>query len=153
MGGSETNAPRIFFDTSVVLACAFSKRGASYVLIELANLTLIEGRISPDVREEVLRNAPSKMPAAMPALRSILSEYLIEGPAPSAEMLITMRGYADVKDVPILAAAIEQRCRYLVTLNERDFWPPSTLITIVRPGDLLSAIRKQVGTLIMGNDL
>lgn len=148
MGGSETSTPRIFFDTSVVLAGAFSERGASNGLIKLAGLTLIEGRISPEVREEVMRNAPVKMPAALPALRSILSEYLIEGLAPSNAVLSSVRGYADAKDVPILAAAVEQRCQFLVTLNERDFWPPPTLITIIRPGDLLLAIRKQISMLI-----
>jgi hypothetical protein len=52
--------------------------------------------------------------------------------------------YADPKDQPILASAIAQQCRYLVTLNEKDFWPPPSLILIVRPGDLLRALRVQL---------
>ena len=104
--------------------------------------------MSADVRDEVMRNAPDKMPAALPILPAFLSEALHESPAPSVETLKLVRSYADPKDVPILAAAIEQRCHYLVTLNERDFWPPSTLITIMRPGDLLRAVRKQIGMLI-----
>ncbi len=113
-----------------------------------AGLNLIEGRISPEVREEVMRNAPAKMPAALPALRSILSEYLIEGLAPSNAVLSSVSGYADAKDMPIVAAAIEQKCPYLVTLNERDFWPPPNLIKVIRPGDLLYAVRKQLGFLV-----
>ena len=41
MGDSNRGAPRVFFDTSVVLAGAFSDKGASRILIKLSGLTLI----------------------------------------------------------------------------------------------------------------
>jgi hypothetical protein len=46
--------------------------------------------------------------------------------------------------VLILAAAIDQNCQYLVTLNERDFWPEPDLVQVIRPGDLIKIIRLHI---------
>jgi predicted nucleic acid-binding protein len=136
--------PRIFIDTSVLIAGSFSKAGASYILLQLAGLTLLDGRISPDVRTEALRNVAAKLPAALPQLRVMLNDVLTEGAPVTAEQMEMAAHYADPKDRPILASAIAQQCRYLVTLNEKDFWPPPGRILIVRPGDLLRALRVQL---------
>lgn len=136
--------PRIFVDTSVLIAGSFSKSGASYILLQLAGLTLLDGRISPDVRTEALRNVAAKLPAALLQLRVMLKDVLTEGAPVTAEQLEIATQYADPKDQPILASAIAQQCRYLVTLNEKDFWPPPSLILVVRPGDLLRALRAQL---------
>ena len=52
--------------------------------------------------------------------------------------------FADPKDVPILAAAIAQQCQYLITLNEKDFWPITSVITVLRPGSMLQEIRRRL---------
>lgn len=134
-------ALRLFFDSSVVVAGTFSRTGASFILLHLAGLGLIDGRISADVRDEVLRNVLAKLPAALPGARVVLSQALVEGPAVLDADLRAVATYADPKDVPILAAAVAQECRYLVTLNERDFWPPANLIRVVRPGALTMSLR------------
>jgi len=141
---TELAALRIFFDTSVVLAGAFSRKGASYALLQTAGLGLIAGYISPDVRNEAMRNAQSKVPASIPTLRFFLNEILIEGALPTPDELHLVSAFAAREDVPILACAVVQRCRFLVTLNERDFWPPPSLITALRPGPLMMAIREQI---------
>ena len=74
----------------------------------------------------------------------MLKDVLTEGAPVTAEQMAKVAQYADPKDGPILASAIAQQCRYLVTLNEKDFWPPPNLIPIVRPGDLLRALREQL---------
>lgn len=132
---------RVFFDTSVLISGSFSRSGASFVLLQLAGLSLIEGRISALVREDAQRNVQSKVPAALPALRVLLDEALAEGPIVTLEALDRVRAYAHAKDVPILASAVAQECRYLVTLNERDFHPPAALIRVARPGEMLGAMR------------
>lgn len=138
--------PRVFFDTSAVIAGAFSTTGASYILLQLAGLTLLDGRISPDVRAEALRNVTAKTPAALPHLRVLLGTVLVEIPYTDTQ-IEAVRDYADPKDVRILAAAVAQQCRYLVTLNEKDFWPPPTLIAVTRPGTLLQMLRVQLANL------
>jgi len=64
----------------------------------------------------------------------------------TASISASVADQADPKDQAILAAALTQECRYLVTLNERDFWPPADRIAVVRPGDLLHALRDVIVT-------
>ena len=89
----------------------------------------------------------AKLPSALPRLRVLLDTALVAGPAATAEQLLAMAPYAKPEDQAILAAAVAQECRYLVTLNEADFWPPPALIAVVRPGDLLKWRRTQLAGL------
>jgi predicted nucleic acid-binding protein len=139
---------RVFFDTSALIAGTHSRTGASSALLQLASLGVIEGHISEDVRIEAERNVRAKLPAALPALRVMLDEVLTIGPLVSAAAIAQARPWAHQKDQPILAAALAQDCRYLVTLNERDFWPPEDMIVIIRPAELMEAIRTLVGGLV-----
>lgn len=148
MTASQQPGLRVFLDSSVVIAGCISRQGASFALLRLAEVRLIDARISPDVREESLRNLRRKAPAALPMLGVILREAISEGAPVTDAAILVADSYAHPKDVLILAAAIEQKCPYLVTLNERDFWPPASLITVIRPGDLLYAVRKQIGLLV-----
>lgn len=142
----ETVPLRLFFDSSVLIAGAFSQKGASYILLQLANLTLIDGRISAEVRTESERNVFAKLPTALPLLRVLINEAVTTGPALRHEEIQQALPYADPKDAPILAAAIAQQCQYLVTLNEKDFWPLPTMITVLRPGTMLQEIRRRLYT-------
>lgn len=133
--------PRVFFDSSVLIAGSFSARGASYLLLQLAGLTLLDGRISPDVRVESERNVAKRLPAALPQLRALIDETLTEGPPIIPMAWQAAKPYADAKDVAILASALAQNCKYLVTLNEKDFWPPTQRILVIRPGELVRQLR------------
>jgi len=133
--------PRVFFDTSCLIAGAFSRNGASYILLQLAALRLLDGRISPEVRQEALRNTARKLPSALPALRVLLNEAVTEGPSATADECADVSGLADAKDVSILASAVAQRCTHLLTLNERDFWPPAETMRVMRPGPFLANLR------------
>jgi predicted nucleic acid-binding protein len=44
---------RVFFDSSVLIAGTISSRGASYALLRLAELALIDAFISPEVRASI----------------------------------------------------------------------------------------------------
>ena len=116
-------------------------------MLPLSSLDLLAGSISAGVRTEVLRNVTAKLPAALPHLRVLLDTALVEGPAVADAQAQAVAAYADPKDQPLLASAVAQNCRYLVTLNERDFWPPPELIGIVRPGALLQMLRTQLAGL------
>jgi predicted nucleic acid-binding protein len=140
-------APRVFFDSSCLIAGAFSRTGASFILLQLAALSLLEGRISPEVRAEAERNTLLKLPGALPALRVLLSEAVIEGPSATEVERAPLSGQAHLKDLPILASAVVQECDYLLTLNERDFWPPPDLIRVMRPGPFLASLRTLIGGL------
>jgi len=130
-----------------VIAGAFSSIGASDILLQLAGLTLLEGRISPLVRSKALRNVTAKAPVALPHLRVLLKTVFPKDATPAVEPPAPVALFADPKDRPLLAAALVQQCRYLVTLSQKDFWPPPERILVVGPGDLLRLLRAQLAGL------
>lgn len=137
---------KIFFDSSVLITGAFSQKGASHILLQLANLTLVDGRISEEVRIESERNVLARIPTALPLLRVLINEALTLGPPLTPEQIQEAVPFADPKDALILASAIAQQCQYLVTLNEKDFWPLTSVITVLRPGHMLQEIRRRLYT-------
>ena len=80
-------------------------------------------------------------------LRVLLKTVFPEDAEPAAEPPAPVSSFADPKDQPILAAAVAQQCRYLVTLNEKDLWPPPEMILVVRPGELVRMLRSQLAGL------
>ncbi len=138
---------RVFFDADVLIAGSASKRGASYALLQLAELTLIEGVICPYVQGEAERNLCTKLPQVLPAFRALLSTALAEVPDPPATTLGQFEEWAHPKDLPVLAAAISNGCRYLVTFNTGDYSPPPERLRVLEPGQLLRQVRKQLAKL------
>lgn len=134
---------RVFFDADVLIAGSASKThsSASYILLQLAELTLIEGLICPYVREEVERNLQAKLPQALPVFRVLVQTALKEMPDLSAHSLERWAGRADPKDLPVLAAAASNGCRYLVTFNICDYPEP---LEVLEPGELVRQVREQL---------
>jgi predicted nucleic acid-binding protein len=140
---------RVFFDADVLIAGSASKThsSASYILLQLAELTLIEGLICPYVREEVERNLTEKLPQALPVFRALLRTALREVSDPSKEELEQWAGRADPKDLPVLAAALLHDCRYLVTFNTSDYPDPPEPLEVMEPGELVRRVRGQLAEL------
>lgn len=143
-------ALRVFFDTSALIAGSHSRTGAAFALLQLAGLGVLDGRISPDVRVEAERNVRAKLPAAQPALRLLMDEVLAMEAQPDRAAIERVQGWAHPKDRPILAAAVAGGSHVLVTLNQRDFWPPDDLIRVLRPAELIVAVRQRVAELGAG---
>jgi predicted nucleic acid-binding protein len=140
---------RVFFDADVLIAGSASKThsSASYLLLQLSELTLVEGMICPYVREEVERNLQAKLPHALPVFRALVRTALREVPDPSLDSLKPWTGRADPKDLPVLVAAIVNGCRYLVTFNKRDYFDPPEPLEVVEPGELVQRVRKELAAL------
>jgi hypothetical protein len=137
---------RIFFDADVLVAGSASKThsSASYILLQLAELTLIEGFTCPYVREEVERNLQAKLPQALPVFRALLKAALKEVPDPSVDSLKRWAGRVDPKDLPVLAATASNDCCYLVTFNIRDYPDPPETLEVLEPGKLVKQARKKL---------
>ncbi|MGH2356795.1 MAG: hypothetical protein ACRDGJ_02135, partial [Candidatus Limnocylindria bacterium] len=60
----------------------------------------------------------------------------------SAAMRLSRAGEADVKDAPILAAALAGGCSWLVTFNIRDY--RTNRLRVSEPGPFLEALRAQL---------
>ena len=69
--------PRLFVDADVLFAGAASpsEHSASLVVLQLAEITLIEALTSQQVITEAERNLAAKLPQALPAFR-LVSESL-----------------------------------------------------------------------------
>ncbi len=144
--------PRLVFDADVLIAGAASTTGASHLLLKLAELGILEGITTRLAQAEAERNLRGKLPRALPAFRALLREAIEVVVNPSLSACAGCSAQAEVKDVPHLVAAIEQRCRYLVTFNTRHYWPETQDIEVIRPGDLLQRIRRQVAVVAPPNN-
>jgi predicted nucleic acid-binding protein len=135
--------PRIFVDADVLFAGAASpnEHSASLVILRMAEITLIEAVTSEQVITEVERNLGEKMPAAMPAFQMLVSRCLRVVSDPSVAEIRALSKAADPKDVPILAAAVRERCVYLATHNIRHFQPGVEAVMVLKPGDLVQRVR------------
>lgn len=136
--------PKIFIDSDVLIAGSASATGASYVVLQLSALTLVECIISQQVRVEAERNLQSKLPQALPAFRVLLesSVSVVEDPSPAP--LEPFNGQADEGDLPILVAALGSGCRYLLTFNTRHYYPTTKEIKIMPPGEFLVELRQEL---------
>lgn len=132
---------RIFCDADVLIAGSASTTGASHLLLRLSELTLIECLTSRYALTEVERNLRTKLPAAEPLFRRIVAAAVAVVPNASGNALRDLVGQAHVKDVAILATAIEANADVLATFNIRHFKPRTAPPLIRRPREVLSQIR------------
>ncbi|MBM3188163.1 MAG: PIN domain-containing protein [Chloroflexi bacterium] len=135
--------PRVLVDADTLLAaCASpSEHGASLMVLRMAEITLIEALAPTQVIEEVRRNLEAKLPEAWPAFSTIVSRCLHVLPDPSGEAVSGYRGLAHAEDLPILVAAVEAGCQWLVTFNVRHYQPGHPDVAVVRPGEFVVKVR------------
>jgi len=144
-----TNKPRVFIDADVIFAgsASPSEHSASIVILRMAEITLLDAITSQQAITEAERNLTDKIPAALPAFRLLVSRSLQITPKPTREELNDFSGLADPKDAPILAAAVQAKCKWLVTFNTRHFQPGHPSIVVLRPGDFIRQVRDRLAHL------
>ncbi len=136
---------RIFLDSSVLIAACGSRSGASHAIILMAEIGLFKVLISQQVIEECERNITKKLPAALPIFQQILSVInpeIVANPAPSD--IMRWASVIELKDAPILAAAISAQCDRLLSLNTKDFTPnvaKQSNLTLQTPSEFIQEIR------------
>lgn len=145
----QADSLQIFIDADVLFAAAnaAAETSASLVLLKASQYTLLNAITSDLVIEETQRNVLKKFPKSIPALHQLVTNSITVIPTPALQRLINLKGLADPKDIPILAAAVASQCRYLVTFNIRHFQPGHPDVNVVQPGTLLKEIRKTIATL------
>ncbi len=140
---------KVFVDADVIFAgsAAPSEHGASHVVLQMGEITLLDCVTSQQAIVEVERNLADKLPAKPPAFRQIISRCLRVVSDPEPADIADCEGLADSKDAPILAAALREECAYLLTFNTRHFAPTGEKITVLKPGDSVVVVRQQLGAL------
>lgn len=143
MAGVEVDdLANVYFDTDVIISGCRSSVGASYVLLRVAEFRLIKGCTSDFALAEAQRHVAVARPRARAAfLRLTRGIFAVPGVAPPLSDLAQLHGQADPKDLPHLASARAQGCRYLATFNVRHYQPSGTTPQILRPGEILELLR------------
>lgn len=113
----------------------------------MSEITLIKVIVSEQVITEVVRNLTEKMPEALTIFRELTGRCLEIVPDPGRQDVEKLASRAQWKDVPILAAAVNAQCRYLLTFNTRDYQPGMKDILVLRPGEFLQEIRMKLADL------
>lgn len=117
-----TQRIRVFIDTSVLIAGITSLPGASATVLDLCEAESIQMVISRQVLIEADRNFSVKFPKLLGEFRQFirgLAPLMVEDPPAAAVQRAAI--LIDRKDAPILAAAIEAKVDYLITLDKKHF--------------------------------
>ncbi len=140
----KTTKPRVFIDADVLFAgaAAPSEYGASLVVLRMAEITLVQAIASRQVIVEAERNLTKKFPNALSTFRLLVDKCLEVVEDPARDELSRYEGSADAKDLPILVAAIQNECPWLVTYNTRHFRPGHPDITVLEPGTFVKRVRE-----------
>lgn len=137
---------KVFLDASVIIAGVASRTGASRAVLNLAEIGLIQAIVSRQVLDEVERNIRQKIPQALPTLAVLLtyiSWEIQEDPTP--EQFLHWESIIEVKDAPILEAALQADSDYFLTLNTKDFTAHVAQVSglaIQTPGEFIQQIRE-----------
>ena len=138
--------PKVFLDTSALIAGIASSKGAAREILRLAEIGLIEAAVSRQVVVEADRNIGAKLPECLDDFRAYvgtLAPVLIEDP--SAKEVKRYSLLIDPGDAPILAAALASKADYLVTWDIKHFITkgPRALARpkVMTPGEFLHEFR------------
>jgi len=141
--------PRVFLDSSALIAGSVSRSGAAHAILTLANADLLTVVISEQVKVECERNLEAKAPRAVQTYRRVLAAIKPEvRPDPTREQVETAQAIIGPKDAPILAAAMTADMDYLVTLDHKHFLDDPGVaqksgLRLGTPGDFLIWFRER----------
>ena len=135
--------PKVFLDTSVILAGLNSPLGGSGAVLALGKLGRIVLAVSPEVIEEVERNIKNKFPLlSMGFVDFMLSTSILTKTASPKELKSAYR-LLPTEDAPIFAAARKAQPDFLLTLDKEfeRLMKNFALFKICSPGEFLQQFR------------
>jgi len=141
--------PKVFLDTSALIAGVASSRGAARAVLQLAEIGLIEVIVSRQVIVEADRNIEEKLPEMLNEYREfieLLAPVLIDDPRQKdVERFLKVINY---DDAPILASAVSSGADFLITWDRKHFIGKDihthSNLKIVTPGEFLRHFREYV---------
>lgn len=112
---------KLFLDANILFTAAYSEKGISRRLFQLAETGLCSLHTSAYAADEARRNLAVKAPATVPAFEKLREQVsLAHEPSHTTVMRMTKLPLVD-KDAPVMAAAVEAGADILVTGDRRDF--------------------------------
>ncbi|MBI5180996.1 MAG: PIN domain-containing protein [Nitrospirae bacterium] len=141
--------PKVFLDTSALIAGIASSKGAARAALQLAEIGLIELIVSRQVIVEADRNIEEKLPEMLNEYREfikLLAPVLVDDPL--QKDIAKYLAVINPDDAPILASAVISGADFLVTWDRRHFIGKNihihSSLKIVTPGEFLKHFRKYV---------
>jgi putative PIN family toxin of toxin-antitoxin system len=138
---------KVFIDTNVLIAGVASVTGASATVLDLCEAESIQMVISRQVLVEADRNFSAKLPGLVAQIRQFsqnLAPVMVEDPPIKA--VDKAAALVARKDATILAAAIEAKVDYLITLDKKHFlkkkFQPNFPIEVCSPADFLKIFER-----------
>jgi predicted nucleic acid-binding protein len=146
-------AKKLFFDADALIAGSASQTGASFLLLQLCEIRILNGLTCRQVVAECRRNLRKKLPQAEPIFNKIVDRALKFKKNPTPEEQSKYRRMAHPKDLPILTSPITNRADYLITFNTKHFFPDQDhQLTVLPPGEMVKKIRSMLSHLEQIND-
>lgn len=113
----------IFVDSSVLVAAMLSSSGGSFRLCREANeglLRIVSNQyVEEEVREVLRRKYPLK---ALQADEFLSWTKIYIHNKPPVYLVKKLTGCIATKDAPVLAGAVQAKSKFLVTLDQKDFF-------------------------------
>lgn len=139
---------RVFFDSSVLFAAAYSTTGHFHILVRISAQGHICIVLSNFVIGETRHNLADLKSGALPDLEQILSSAFIEVIHVDKVEIAAAAQHIVLKDVPILAAAKAARVDMLVSLDRKHILGRPELAdyigaAILSPKEAIERIRRQ----------
>jgi predicted nucleic acid-binding protein len=139
---------KVFADSSILIAGAASRTGASRAVLTMAEIGLFQLVISKQVLLECERNLSKKLPDALPIFSQLIAAINPEIlPNPTIEESNRWVRIIEAKDAPILAAAVLAKVDRLLSLNTKDFTAEVGIesgLIIQTPAEFIREIREIV---------
>jgi predicted nucleic acid-binding protein len=139
---------KVFADSSIMIAGAASRTGASRAVLTMAEIGLFDLVISEQVLLECERNLAKKLPDALPIFAQLIAAINPEIlPNPTLEESNRWIDIIEAKDAPILAAAVLGKIDRLLSLNTKDFTTKvgiKSQLIIQTPAEFVREIREIV---------
>lgn len=109
----------VFLDTSVIIAATISSRGTSRALLNLISAGGCTGFVSAYVLEEVQRNVARKAPHLVSEIDTIFAQAGLNLVTPAMQHIVRVEQHVELKDAPVVAAAMAAGVDALVTLDRK----------------------------------
>jgi predicted nucleic acid-binding protein len=139
--------PKVFLDSSALIAGIASSKGAAREILRLAEIGLIEIMVSRQVIVEADRNITAKLPECLHEFRNYLATLApVLVADPSQRSILRFSSLIQPHDAPILAAAAGAEADYLVSWDQKHFMTkvPRALPRpkVMNPGEFLLEFRQ-----------
>lgn len=142
---------KVFLDTNILIAATFSAKGGSREILRLGEIGVIQLFANRDVLVELEENVLKKQPSSLVIIATVLENSGVEIVDPptidTVQRCQRFLAYAD--DAVVLAAAVDAKVDYFVTLDQQHFLNnalvPTTLpLLFGAPSDFLAWYRNRL---------